>query len=138
MKTTFNQLAKSQFIDTLSFIYNDTVHNIQVFHNLENQDSYLSQELPELFQYNMDLLSPEVKENYTPVLYNLIEDPESLTHIIILKLVSNKLPEHINKADLLENIKYAFWDEDSYPNPTKVIPNYPNYDTITVQVIGYF
>lgn len=134
MKTTFDQLAKSQFIDTLSFIYNDTVHNIQVFHNLENQDSYLSQELPELFQYNMDILSPEVKENYTPVLYNLIEDPESLTHTIIFKLVHSKLSKRYDIASLANEISKAFWDDDTDSPPTISYTD----DTITVQVIGYY
>lgn len=135
MKTIFDQLAKSQFIDTLVFIYNDTGHNIQVFHNLENQDSYLSQELPELFQYNMDILSPEVKKNYIPVLYNLIEDPESLTHTIIFKLVHSKLPKKYDIASLAKEISKAFWDDDAYPNPPTV--SYTD-DLITVQVIGYY
>lgn len=137
MKTIFDQLAKSQFIAPLSFTYNDTKHRIQVFHNLdlENQGDYLSQGLPELFQYNMDILSPEVKKNYIPVLYNLIEDPESLTHTIIFKLVHSKLPKKYDIASLAKEISKAFWDDDAYPNPPTV--SYTD-DLITVQVIGYY
>lgn len=120
-------------ITHLNLNYNNSQVTIPVIHNLDT--SYIQNELLEYIQTNLDYLPEAITHNYDPLTYTVNQDQTSATHIIIFKRKS-KSPIPDPELELLLNpIREAFWDDDTYPfDPPQIITS-PN--TILVQITGY-
>lgn len=122
------------YINWATLNYNNETITLPFIHN--NTDlEYVTGDLIEYTQNNLDQLTQITTSKLTPISYQINQDHKCATHIITFRISNSESP--LTKYDqdaITTELTYAFWDDDSYlGHPTITFGE----NLITVLINGY-